>query len=87
MARVSIVATFGAIARMGELSTPDGALALVLLLDQFPRNAFRGPARMYATDRRIRPLITLEAAGAASIASIRRGGGRLAPKRPGASRT
>jgi uncharacterized protein (DUF924 family) len=29
---------------------PDGALALVLLLDQFPRNAFRGTARMYATD-------------------------------------
>lgn len=31
-------------------ATPDGALALVLLLDQFPRNAFRGTARMYATD-------------------------------------
>lgn len=30
--------------------TPEGALALVLLLDQFPRNAFRGTARMYATD-------------------------------------
>ncbi len=28
----------------------DPALALVLLLDQFPRNAFRGSARMYATD-------------------------------------
>jgi uncharacterized protein (DUF924 family) len=28
----------------------DGALALVILLDQFPRNAFRGAARMYATD-------------------------------------
>lgn len=27
-----------------------GALALVLLLDQFPRNAFRGTAHMYATD-------------------------------------
>jgi uncharacterized protein (DUF924 family) len=27
-----------------------GALALVILLDQFPRNAFRGTARMYATD-------------------------------------
>jgi uncharacterized protein (DUF924 family) len=32
------------------LSTPDGALALVLLLDQFPRNAFRETARMYDTD-------------------------------------
>ncbi|MDB5945613.1 MAG: hypothetical protein JWQ33_639 [Ramlibacter sp.] len=28
----------------------DGALALVILLDQFPRNAFRGSARMFATD-------------------------------------
>jgi len=32
------------------LATPDGALALVLLLDQFPRNAFRGTPRMYASD-------------------------------------
>jgi uncharacterized protein (DUF924 family) len=30
--------------------TAPGALALVLLLDQFPRNAFRGSARMFATD-------------------------------------
>jgi uncharacterized protein (DUF924 family) len=29
----------------------EGALGLVILLDQFPRNAFRGTARMYATDR------------------------------------
>lgn len=29
-----------------------GALALLILLDQFPRNAFRGSARMYATDAR-----------------------------------
>lgn len=28
----------------------DGALALLILLDQFPRNAFRGSARVYATD-------------------------------------
>ncbi len=28
----------------------DGALALLILLDQFPRNAFRGTAHMYATD-------------------------------------
>ena len=32
------------------LKTPQGALALLLLTDQFPRNAFRGTARMYATD-------------------------------------
>ena len=31
-------------------SSAQTALALVLLLDQFPRNAFRGSARMYATD-------------------------------------
>jgi uncharacterized protein (DUF924 family) len=31
-------------------ATPDGALALLILLDQFPRNAFRGTAHMYATD-------------------------------------
>lgn len=30
--------------------TPEGALALLVLLDQFPRNAFRGTPRMYATD-------------------------------------
>jgi uncharacterized protein (DUF924 family) len=32
------------------LATATGALALLLLLDQFPRNAFRGTSRMYATD-------------------------------------
>jgi uncharacterized protein (DUF924 family) len=31
---------------------PDGALALCILLDQFPRNAFRGTPRMFATDRK-----------------------------------
>ncbi len=30
--------------------TPEGALALVLLLDQFPRNMFRGTRRVYQTD-------------------------------------
>ena len=35
-------------------ATADGALALVLLLDQFPRNAFRGTPRMYATDAHAR---------------------------------
>ncbi|HEX6241926.1 MAG TPA: DUF924 family protein, partial [Polyangiales bacterium] len=41
-------------AARGELAHwarwPDGALALLLLLDQYPRNAFRGTPRMYATD-------------------------------------
>jgi uncharacterized protein (DUF924 family) len=37
--------------RLGRWQTSDiGALALVLLLDQFPRNAFRGTPRMYSTD-------------------------------------
>ena len=38
----------------GELDdwrhTPGGSLALILLLDQFPRNVFRGTPRMYASD-------------------------------------
>lgn len=34
----------------GWLATPEGALALMLLLDQFPRNAFRNTPRMYAAD-------------------------------------
>jgi len=41
-------------AAAGKLSawadTPDGALALLILLDQFPRNMFRGSARSFATD-------------------------------------
>jgi uncharacterized protein (DUF924 family) len=32
------------------MATSEGALALLVLLDQFPRNAFRGTVRMYATD-------------------------------------
>jgi uncharacterized protein (DUF924 family) len=38
----------------GELkdwtTAAEGSLALIILLDQFPRNAFRGTARMYDTD-------------------------------------
>lgn len=41
-------------ARAGELAeweeTDDGALALVIALDQFPRNMFRGDARTFSTD-------------------------------------
>ena len=41
-------------ASAGELSSwetsDDGALALVIVLDQFPRNMFRGDARTYASD-------------------------------------
>lgn len=32
------------------LDSAQGALALLILLDQYPRNAFRGTAHMFATD-------------------------------------
>lgn len=38
------------------IEDPAGALALLILLDQFPRNVFRGTPRMYATDERAREL-------------------------------
>jgi uncharacterized protein (DUF924 family) len=41
----------------------EGALALVILLDQFPRNAFRGTDRMFQTDERARE-VTLRALAA-----------------------
>lgn len=34
----------------GWEATPEDALALLILLDQFPRNMFRGSARSFATD-------------------------------------
>jgi uncharacterized protein (DUF924 family) len=34
----------------GWAETPEGALALLLLLDQFPRNMFRGSPHAFATD-------------------------------------
>lgn len=41
-------------ARSGELSTwsktPHGRLALIVVLDQFPRNMFRGTERMFESD-------------------------------------
>ena len=51
-------------AAAGKLShwetTAEGALALLILLDQFPRNMFRGEARAFASD----PLARAIAAGA-----------------------
>jgi uncharacterized protein (DUF924 family) len=45
-------------AAAGELASwensDDGALALVIVLDQFPRNMFRGSAETYASDARAR---------------------------------
>ncbi|MCZ6814705.1 MAG: DUF924 domain-containing protein [Alphaproteobacteria bacterium] len=44
----------------GELDamaqTPKGALALILMLDQFPRNMFRGRPETYASDEKARKL-------------------------------
>lgn len=37
-------------------STPEGTLALAILLDQFPRNLFRGQARAFASDAAARAL-------------------------------
>ncbi|MCC2635729.1 MAG: hypothetical protein K0S48_3615, partial [Ramlibacter sp.] len=55
--RDRFLATHEAAAR-GELdawlATPEGALALCILLDQFPRNAFRGSPRMFASDAKAR---------------------------------
>ena len=53
--------------------TPDGALALVIVLDQFPRNMFRGSARAFAAD----PL--------ARAVADRAHGARLRPQDAGAA--
>jgi uncharacterized protein (DUF924 family) len=53
-------------AARGELDdwadTPEGALALLLLLDQFPRNLYRGSAHAFATDPKARA-VAREAVG------------------------
>ncbi len=36
--------------------TPEGSFALLLLLDQFPRNLFRGSLRAFATDAKARDI-------------------------------
>lgn len=40
------------------LAGPQGALALTVLLDQFPRNMFRETARAFASDQRARAVAT-----------------------------
>ena len=51
--RARFLATYEA-AAAGDLAaweaTPEGALALAIVLDQFPRNMFRNDARTYAAD-------------------------------------
>jgi uncharacterized protein (DUF924 family) len=55
--RARFLKTYDA-ATAGNLSgweqTAEGALALTIVLDQFPRNMFRGDARTYAADRQAR---------------------------------
>jgi uncharacterized protein (DUF924 family) len=55
--RDKFMATYEA-AAAGKLNhweaTPEGALALVIVLDQFPRNMFRGTARCFAADAHAR---------------------------------
>jgi uncharacterized protein (DUF924 family) len=72
--RERLMSTHAAAAR-GDLdswiATPHGALALILMLDQFPRNAFRGTPRMYATDAKAR---------AAASAAIEAGHDQGVPK-------
>jgi uncharacterized protein (DUF924 family) len=55
--RDKFLATYEA-ASVGQLdhwsATAEGALALVIVLDQFPRNMFRGSARTFAADPRAR---------------------------------
>ena len=40
----------------GWAATPEGALALLILLDQFPRNLYRGSAHSWATDPKARAI-------------------------------
>ena len=44
-------------------ASDDGALALTLVLDQFPRNMFRGDAQTYASDPLAREVATSVPAG------------------------
>jgi uncharacterized protein (DUF924 family) len=41
------------------METPQGALALLILLDQFPRNLYRGSAHSYAADPLARHIATM----------------------------
>lgn len=66
----TIAVRFGALWRTaadGLLSawedTPEAALALVIVLDQFPRNMFRGEARAFSTDAPARAVAGRAVAG------------------------
>ncbi len=59
-------------AARGELAafekSAEGGLALVILLDQFPRNMFRGSARAFATDHLARAVADRAIAGGFDLA-------------------
>jgi uncharacterized protein (DUF924 family) len=57
-----------------QATDPRAALALVVLLDQFPRNLFRGQARAFAGDQRARALAAraLDAGWDQALASLER---------------
>jgi uncharacterized protein (DUF924 family) len=58
-------------ASAGELSaweaSDDGALALTIVLDQFPRNIFRGDARAYSSDGKARDVAARAIARGADV--------------------
>ncbi len=58
--RRRFLATYEAAAAgaLGWDDTPEGALALLIVLDQFPRNMFRGSARAFAADPLAREVAT-----------------------------
>jgi uncharacterized protein (DUF924 family) len=62
-----LAASRGEMASWGE--TPSGALALVLLLDQIPRNIYRGSAHAYATDGLAREAATAAIAAGFDLAA------------------
>ncbi len=65
-------AAAGALDALG--ATPEGALALVVVLDQMPRNIFRGQARCYATDEKALQIArrAIERGFDAALAPLRR---------------
>jgi uncharacterized protein (DUF924 family) len=55
--RFGLAAEAAAAGRLDDwAATPSGRLALILLLDQLPRNLYRGTARAFATDAAARAL-------------------------------
>ena len=98
--RRRFMATYEA-AAAGKLAawenTAEGALALLILLDQFPRNMFRGDPRAFATDSLAMAITAqgdhprLRRAGAAGVARLLlcavRAFGKPRPTRSTASRS